>query len=197
VHPIGYTVVRRLTVLVWWLRGRICWRWRRTRSPDRGSPFSCTRRPRWTDNQVGYESLCLVANGDSCWSHRRLPSIADRVTSSSSVFFTTASKLATAAVTAGGRSARGQQCLDGYDEGDEAAPKRNIEEGRAIQLGSKRLLFGDELWLFKRCGNLFRLAEAQLKGQGKLAKPLDYGGFIYPDPDLMRKVLPAKVNYKP
>jgi hypothetical protein len=70
----------------------------------------------------------------------RLPSIADRVTSSSSVFFTTASKLATAAVTAGGRSARGQQCLDGYDEGDEAAPKRNIEEGRAIQLGNKRLL---------------------------------------------------------
>jgi ABC-type nitrate/sulfonate/bicarbonate transport system substrate-binding protein len=43
--------------------------------------------------------------------------------------------------------------------------------------------------------NLFRLAEAQLKQQGKLAKPLDLGAFVYPD--LMRKVLPAKVNYKP
>ena len=43
--------------------------------------------------------------------------------------------------------------------------------------------------------NLFHLAEAQLKGQGKLAKPMDCNGFIYPD--LMRKVLPAKVNYKP
>jgi ABC-type nitrate/sulfonate/bicarbonate transport system substrate-binding protein len=42
---------------------------------------------------------------------------------------------------------------------------------------------------------LFHLAEAQLKGQGKLAKPVDWGAFIYPD--LMRKVLPAKVNYKP
>jgi ABC-type nitrate/sulfonate/bicarbonate transport system substrate-binding protein len=43
--------------------------------------------------------------------------------------------------------------------------------------------------------NLFRLAEAQLKQQGKLTRPLDYGAFLYPD--LMRKVLPAKVNYKP
>jgi ABC-type nitrate/sulfonate/bicarbonate transport system substrate-binding protein len=43
--------------------------------------------------------------------------------------------------------------------------------------------------------NLFKLAEAQLKQQGKLAKPLDLGAFFYPD--LMRKVLPAKVNYKP
>ncbi|MGH7390764.1 MAG: ABC transporter substrate-binding protein [Candidatus Rokuibacteriota bacterium] len=43
--------------------------------------------------------------------------------------------------------------------------------------------------------NLFHLAEAQLKGQGKLAKPVNYGAFFYPD--LMRKVLPAKVNYKP
>src|SRR5256714_131206 len=42
---------------------------------------------------------------------------------------------------------------------------------------------------------LFRLAESQLKQQGKLVKPLDYGTFFYPD--LMRKVLPAKVNYKP
>jgi NitT/TauT family transport system substrate-binding protein len=43
--------------------------------------------------------------------------------------------------------------------------------------------------------NLFRLAETQLKGQGKLAKPLDLGAFFYPD--LMKKVLPAKVNVKP
>jgi len=43
--------------------------------------------------------------------------------------------------------------------------------------------------------SLFRLAEAQLRGQGKPAKPLDHGAFI--DPDLMRKVLLAKVNYKP
>ncbi len=42
---------------------------------------------------------------------------------------------------------------------------------------------------------LFRLAESQLKQQGKLTKPLDYSAFVYPD--LMRKVLPAKVNYKP
>ena len=42
--------------------------------------------------------------------------------------------------------------------------------------------------------NLFRLAESQLKQQGKLTKPLDYNAFLYPD--LMRKVLPAKVNYK-
>jgi len=43
--------------------------------------------------------------------------------------------------------------------------------------------------------SLFRLAETQLKQQGKLTKPLDYNAFFYPD--LMRKVLPAKVNYKP
>jgi ABC-type nitrate/sulfonate/bicarbonate transport system substrate-binding protein len=43
--------------------------------------------------------------------------------------------------------------------------------------------------------NLFRLAESQLKQQGKLTKPLDGNAFFYPD--LMRKVLPAKVNYKP
>ena len=42
--------------------------------------------------------------------------------------------------------------------------------------------------------NLFRLAEAQLKQQGKLTKPLDYNAFFYPD--LLRKLLPAKVNYK-
>jgi ABC-type nitrate/sulfonate/bicarbonate transport system substrate-binding protein len=43
--------------------------------------------------------------------------------------------------------------------------------------------------------SMFRLAESQLKQQGKLTKPLDYNTFLYPD--LMRKVLPAKVNYKP
>ena len=43
--------------------------------------------------------------------------------------------------------------------------------------------------------SMFRLAEAQLKQQGKLSKPLDYGAFVYPD--LLRKVQPKKVNYKP
>jgi ABC-type nitrate/sulfonate/bicarbonate transport system substrate-binding protein len=43
--------------------------------------------------------------------------------------------------------------------------------------------------------DLFRLAESQLKQQNKLTKPLDYGAFVYPD--LLRKVLPDKVNYKP
>jgi len=41
---------------------------------------------------------------------------------------------------------------------------------------------------------MFRLAEAQLKQQGKLTKPLDLGAFVYPE--LLRKVQPAKVNYK-
>jgi NitT/TauT family transport system substrate-binding protein len=43
--------------------------------------------------------------------------------------------------------------------------------------------------------SMFRLAEGQLKGQGKLTKPLDYRAFVYPE--LLRTVLPAKVNYKP
>jgi NitT/TauT family transport system substrate-binding protein len=43
--------------------------------------------------------------------------------------------------------------------------------------------------------SMLRLAESQLKQQGKLTKPVDYGAFI--DPDLLRKVLPGKVNYKP
>jgi ABC-type nitrate/sulfonate/bicarbonate transport system substrate-binding protein len=43
--------------------------------------------------------------------------------------------------------------------------------------------------------SLFRLAETQLKQQGKLAKPLDLGAFVYPD--LLRRVLPKSVNYKP
>jgi ABC-type nitrate/sulfonate/bicarbonate transport system substrate-binding protein len=43
--------------------------------------------------------------------------------------------------------------------------------------------------------SMLRLAESQLKQQGKLTKPVDYGAFIYPD--LLRKVLPGKVDYKP
>jgi ABC-type nitrate/sulfonate/bicarbonate transport system substrate-binding protein len=43
--------------------------------------------------------------------------------------------------------------------------------------------------------SLFRLAETQLKQQGKLTKPLDLGAFVYPD--LLKKVLPKSVNYKP
>jgi NitT/TauT family transport system substrate-binding protein len=43
--------------------------------------------------------------------------------------------------------------------------------------------------------SLFRLAETQLKQQGKLTKTLDLGAFVYPD--LLRKVQPKSVNYKP
>jgi ABC-type nitrate/sulfonate/bicarbonate transport system substrate-binding protein len=43
--------------------------------------------------------------------------------------------------------------------------------------------------------SLFRLAETQLKQQGKLTKPLDLGAFVYPD--LLKKVLPRSVTYKP
>jgi ABC-type nitrate/sulfonate/bicarbonate transport system substrate-binding protein len=43
--------------------------------------------------------------------------------------------------------------------------------------------------------SLFRLAETQLKQQGKLTKPLDLGAFVYPD--LLRKVQPKSINYKP
>ena len=43
--------------------------------------------------------------------------------------------------------------------------------------------------------SLFRLAEAQLKQQGKLTKPLDLGAFVYPD--LLRKIQPKSVTYKP
>ena len=42
---------------------------------------------------------------------------------------------------------------------------------------------------------MLRLAESQLKQQGKLTKPVDYGAFVYPD--LLRKVQPGKVDYKP
>jgi len=43
--------------------------------------------------------------------------------------------------------------------------------------------------------SMLRLAESQLKQQGKLTKPVDYSAFIYPE--LLRKVVPGKVNYKP
>ena len=43
--------------------------------------------------------------------------------------------------------------------------------------------------------SMLRLAESQLKQQNKLTKPVDYGAFIYPE--LLRKVVPGKVNYKP
>jgi len=43
--------------------------------------------------------------------------------------------------------------------------------------------------------SMLKLAESQLKGQGKLTKPVDYGVFVYPE--LLRKVSPGKVNYKP
>jgi NitT/TauT family transport system substrate-binding protein len=69
---------------------------------------------------------------------------------------------------------------------------KNLDPATVEQLMTK-LTFEMELSDFTI--NLFRLAEAQLKAQGKLAKPLDWSGFIYPE--LMRKVLPAKVTYKP
>ncbi len=69
---------------------------------------------------------------------------------------------------------------------------KNLDPAMVEQLMAK-LTFDMELSDFTV--SLFRLAEAQLKSQSKLAKPLDWSGFIYPD--LMRKVLPAKVNYKP
>ena len=69
---------------------------------------------------------------------------------------------------------------------------KNLDPAMVEQLMAK-LTFEMELSDFTI--NLFRLAEAQLKAQGKLAKPLDWSGFIYPE--LMRRVLPAKVNYKP
>ena len=69
---------------------------------------------------------------------------------------------------------------------------KNLDPAMVEQLMAK-LTFEMELSDFTV--NLFRLAEAQLKAQGKLAKPLDWSGFIYAE--LMRKVLPAKVNYKP
>jgi ABC-type nitrate/sulfonate/bicarbonate transport system substrate-binding protein len=69
---------------------------------------------------------------------------------------------------------------------------KNLEPALVEQLMTK-LRFEMELSDFTV--DLFHLAEAQLKAQGKLAKPVDWGAFIYPD--LMRKVLPAKVKYQP
>jgi len=69
---------------------------------------------------------------------------------------------------------------------------KNLDPPLVEQLMTK-LTFDMELSDFTV--NLFRVAEAQLKSQGKLAKPVDWSGFIYPD--LMRKVLPTKVSYKP
>jgi ABC-type nitrate/sulfonate/bicarbonate transport system substrate-binding protein len=69
---------------------------------------------------------------------------------------------------------------------------KNLDPALVEQLMTK-LKFEMELSDFTV--NLFHLAEAQLKQQGKLAKPLDYNAFFYPD--LLRKLLPAKVNYKP
>jgi NitT/TauT family transport system substrate-binding protein len=69
---------------------------------------------------------------------------------------------------------------------------KNLDPALVEQLMTK-LRF--EMVLDDFAVTLFRLAETQLKGQGKLAKPLDLNAFFYPD--LMRKVLPAKVNYKP
>jgi NitT/TauT family transport system substrate-binding protein len=75
---------------------------------------------------------------------------------------------------------------------DVSAFLKNLDPPLVEQLMTK-LTFDMEL------GNstigMFRLAEAQLKQQGKLTKPLDYGAFVYPD--LLRKVQPTKVNYKP
>ncbi len=69
---------------------------------------------------------------------------------------------------------------------------KNLDPPLVEQLMTK-LTFDMELSNFTI--DLFRLAEAQLKLQGKLTKPLDLGTFVYPD--LLRKVQPAKVNYKP
>jgi ABC-type nitrate/sulfonate/bicarbonate transport system substrate-binding protein len=69
---------------------------------------------------------------------------------------------------------------------------KNLEPPLVEQLMTK-LSFNVELSDFTV--NLFRLAETQLKQQGKLAKPLDLNAFIYPE--LLRKIAPAKVNYKP
>jgi hypothetical protein len=42
-------------------------------------------------------------------------------------------------------------------------------------------------------GNL-QIGEAQLKSIGKLPRPVDWVGLIYPD--LLQELAPAKVNYK-
>jgi NitT/TauT family transport system substrate-binding protein len=75
---------------------------------------------------------------------------------------------------------------------DVSAFLKNLDPPMVEQLMTK-LTFDMEL--SQTTLAMFRLAESQLKGQGKLAKPVDYGTFVYPD--LLRKVQPAKVNYKP
>lgn len=69
---------------------------------------------------------------------------------------------------------------------------KSLDPPLVEQLMSK-LTFDMELSDFTL--NLFRLAESQLKQQKKLAKPVDYDAFVYPD--LLRKIQPAKVNYRP
>jgi ABC-type nitrate/sulfonate/bicarbonate transport system substrate-binding protein len=69
---------------------------------------------------------------------------------------------------------------------------KNLDPPLVEQLMTK-LTFDMELSNFTI--DLFRLAEAQLKQQGKLTRPLDLGTFVYPD--LLRKIQPGKVTYKP
>ena len=75
---------------------------------------------------------------------------------------------------------------------DVSAFLKNLDPPMVEQLMTK-LRF--DMMLEDSTISMFRLAESQLKQQGKLSKPLDYGAFVYPD--LLRKVQPAKVNYKP
>jgi ABC-type nitrate/sulfonate/bicarbonate transport system substrate-binding protein len=69
---------------------------------------------------------------------------------------------------------------------------KNLDPPMVEQLMTK-LTFDMELG--NTTSSMFRLAEAQLKQQGKLTKPVDYGVFVFPE--LLRKVQPAKVDYKP
>ncbi|MBM3218420.1 MAG: ABC transporter substrate-binding protein [Candidatus Rokubacteria bacterium] len=69
---------------------------------------------------------------------------------------------------------------------------KNLDQSMVEQLMTK-LTFDMEL--SPTTIDMFRLAESQLKGQGKLAKPVDYNAFVYPE--LLRKLQPAKVTYKP
>ena len=75
---------------------------------------------------------------------------------------------------------------------DVSAFLKNLDPPLVEQLMTK-LTFDMELSDFTV--SLFKLAEAQLKQQGKLTKPLDLNTFIAPE--LLRKIQPAKVNYKP
>ena len=69
---------------------------------------------------------------------------------------------------------------------------KNLDPPMVEQLMTK-LTFDVQLSEFTL--SLFRLAESQLKQQGKLTKPVDYNALIYPE--LLRKLQPAKVTYKP